>query len=255
MSLKQKFNSLNLKQKGGTAVDAVEQAIRIFEQHGHFNAGRGSCLNTSGEVECDAMIMDGNNMKTGKYEVNTSKIAPLIKPLDCRVKCANKLATGTNLHQTISPPGPRVQYVSVFSFDFEFLPGAVTSARHFPHPVSIARKIMDKSPHCALSGEGALEFALSLGNFDEICVPGDLKSDDFPHQQIHVRNQQFEQFTDFVYVGRPIVTEWDRQALNNAGAVAEGQLGERRNHPGHDTVSAVAIDCNGRLACANSTGM
>ena len=71
-----RFNVTNLsinlfafKQNGGTAVQAVEQAVRVFEEHGHFNAGRGSCLNTSGEVECDALIMDGHEMKTGRYTV------------------------------------------------------------------------------------------------------------------------------------------------------------------------------------------
>ena len=59
-----------MKQNRGKAVDAVEKAIRVFEEHGHFNAGRGSCLNESGEVECDAMIMDGHNMKTGSYAEN-----------------------------------------------------------------------------------------------------------------------------------------------------------------------------------------
>ena len=58
-------STICLKRNGETAVDAVEQVVRVFEEHGHFNAGRGSCLNESGEVECDAMIMSGNNMKTG----------------------------------------------------------------------------------------------------------------------------------------------------------------------------------------------
>jgi isoaspartyl peptidase/L-asparaginase-like protein (Ntn-hydrolase superfamily) len=40
----------------------------------------------------------------------------------------------------------------------EFL-GAVMAARNFLNPVSISRQIMEKSPHCALTGEGALEFA------------------------------------------------------------------------------------------------
>ena len=93
------MNSFNLKQKGGTAVDAVEQAIRVFEQHGHFNAGRGSCLSTSGEVECDAMIMDGRTLKTGKYVVNTLKIVPMA--VNCRLKYSNKLASEKNLLQTI----------------------------------------------------------------------------------------------------------------------------------------------------------
>ena len=51
--------------QGGTAVDAVEKAVRVLENDTTFNAGRGSCLNKNGEVECDAMIMDGRTMKTG----------------------------------------------------------------------------------------------------------------------------------------------------------------------------------------------
>ena len=51
--------------QGGTAVDAVEAAVRVMEDDQTFNAGRGSCLNKKGEVECDAMIMDGSTMETG----------------------------------------------------------------------------------------------------------------------------------------------------------------------------------------------
>jgi beta-aspartyl-peptidase (threonine type) len=54
-----------LKQNGGTAVDAVEAAVRVFEDSEYFNAGCGSSLTCFGEVECDAMIMDGHTMKTG----------------------------------------------------------------------------------------------------------------------------------------------------------------------------------------------
>ena len=77
-----------------------------------------------------------------------------------------------------------------FSFWF-FNSGVVISARHFPHPVSIARKIMDESPHCALSGEGALKFAQGLENFDEICEPGDLICDDCPNQHRGIKNMIF----------------------------------------------------------------
>ena len=62
-----------MKQNGGSAVDAVEKAVSILEEHDHFNAGRGSCLNEIDEVECDAMIMDGHNLKTGiKAQIETS---------------------------------------------------------------------------------------------------------------------------------------------------------------------------------------
>lgn len=51
--------------KGGSALDAVEQAVRILENNHHFNAGRGSALNYKGEVEMDASIMDGKTLKAG----------------------------------------------------------------------------------------------------------------------------------------------------------------------------------------------
>lgn len=41
--------------------------------------------------------------------------------------------------------------------------GSVTFLQHIKHPVSVARKIMDKTPHVMLSGEGALRFALEQG--------------------------------------------------------------------------------------------
>ena len=126
--------------------------------------------------------------------------------------------------------------------------GAVISGRHFPYPVSIARKIMDESDHCALSGEGALEFARSLHGFDEICDPEDLKGDDCPYQRDYVLREEFIPFTKYIYKGEPI------QKPDNEGAVA-GERVTSQDHPGKDTVSAVAIDGNGYLACANSSGM
>ena len=127
-------------------------------------------------------------------------------------------------------------------------------ARHFRHPVTMAKKVMEESPHCALTGEGAHEFALLQGNFGhEICDPEDLKGDDCPYQKIKVVNQQFQEFTKFVYVGRAIS---DEQKPDNATSVGGGQPTKEQNRkPGYDTASAVAIDSKGRLACANSTGM
>ncbi len=41
--------------------------------------------------------------------------------------------------------------------------GSVTFLEHIKHPVSVARKVMEKTPHVILSGEGALQFALEEG--------------------------------------------------------------------------------------------
>lgn len=41
--------------------------------------------------------------------------------------------------------------------------GAVAFLEHIKHPVSVARKIMEDTPHIMLVGEGALQFALEKG--------------------------------------------------------------------------------------------
>jgi N4-(beta-N-acetylglucosaminyl)-L-asparaginase len=41
--------------------------------------------------------------------------------------------------------------------------GSVTYVQHFMHPIEIARKVMETTPHVMLSGSGAEMFALNLG--------------------------------------------------------------------------------------------
>ena len=51
--------------EGGTAVDAVEAAVRSLEDDPVFDAGKGSCLTKDGAVECDAMIQRGDTLDAG----------------------------------------------------------------------------------------------------------------------------------------------------------------------------------------------
>lgn len=50
---------------GGTALEAVEQAVRSMEDSPHFNAGRGAALTSEGTIEHDACIMDGATRGAG----------------------------------------------------------------------------------------------------------------------------------------------------------------------------------------------
>jgi beta-aspartyl-peptidase (threonine type) len=50
---------------GGSALDAVEAAVRALEDHPRFNAGRGSVLTSEGTVEMDASIMEGDRLECG----------------------------------------------------------------------------------------------------------------------------------------------------------------------------------------------
>jgi beta-aspartyl-peptidase (threonine type) len=52
-------------QRGGAALDAVEEAIVILEDDETFDAGRGSFLNREGKVQMDALIMDGATLRAG----------------------------------------------------------------------------------------------------------------------------------------------------------------------------------------------
>jgi beta-aspartyl-peptidase (threonine type) len=49
----------------GTALDAVTEAVRTMEDNPIFNAGTGSWPNLSGEIEMDAVIVDGKKISTG----------------------------------------------------------------------------------------------------------------------------------------------------------------------------------------------
>jgi len=71
-----------LKQ-GGTAVDAVETAIKIMEDSPLFNAGKGAVFTHEGTNELDASIMDGRTLNAGavaavKHIKNPISLARLV---------------------------------------------------------------------------------------------------------------------------------------------------------------------------------
>jgi hypothetical protein len=116
---------------------------------------------------------------------------------------------------------------------------------------------MNDSPHCALSACGALKFAEDK-NFP-ICHPEELISE----YAIKIGRSSFHEYANYHYQGTPVQEDEDYQyedqqfedqqfedqpfvdyALENFGEIPQT----------HDTVSAVALDIHGHLACATSTG-
>lgn len=104
-------------EQGGTAVDAVETAIKILEDSPLFNAGKGSVLNEKGFVEMDASIMEGKELKAG----------------------------------------------------------AVAGVRNYPNPITLARLVMEKTPHLLFAGDGIdvliKKFNLKVVPPDSLIVP------------------------------------------------------------------------------------
>src|SRR5512140_2635831 len=52
-------------QRGGSSLDAVEEAVAAMEDDETFDAGRGSFLNSDGRVQLDALMMDGKKLRAG----------------------------------------------------------------------------------------------------------------------------------------------------------------------------------------------
>ena len=56
---------LQVLEAGGSALDAVQAAVRVLEDLPQFNAGTGAALNSEGEVAHDASMMRGSDLAAG----------------------------------------------------------------------------------------------------------------------------------------------------------------------------------------------
>lgn len=152
---------------GGSALDAVEAAVRALEDDLTFNAGRGSVMTRAGTVEMDALIMDGATLRAG----------------------------------------------------------AVAAVRRVRNPITLARAVMERTPHVLLVGASAEALAellqLPMADDAELVAPRDR-----------------ERWEALRRNGPPDLREVLAQALTEP----------------MDTVGAVAMDAAGHVAAAVSTG-
>ena len=162
-------------ERGGSALDAVEEAVVIMEDDETFDAGRGSFLNRDGRVQLDALIMDGATLRTG----------------------------------------------------------GVGCVEHLRNPIRAARKILSESPHVYFVGEGAEKFAaehgVSLCKNEELIIPREVE---------RLRAYQAE-----------LAKRDSKQDGNDLFAPDDDDMAIS-----HDTVGAAALDRNGNIAAATSTG-
>ena len=94
--------------------------------------------------------------------------------------------------------------------------GSVCFLQNIKHPISVARKVMDETPHVMLAGEGALKFALANG---------------------------FEQEDLLTPASRKAWEEW-KQKSNYRPII---------NVENHDTIGMLAIDQQGNISGACTT--
>jgi beta-aspartyl-peptidase (threonine type) len=95
--------------------------------------------------------------------------------------------------------------------------GSVAVLKHIKNPITLARAVMEKSPHVFLVGEGAEEFA--------------------KEQNIEIVEQEY------------FITKERQESLER---IKQREDEEKENK--HGTVGAAALDKNGNLAAGTSTG-
>jgi beta-aspartyl-peptidase (threonine type) len=163
---------------GGSAVEAVEAAIRVMEDSPLFNAGKGASFTRDGTVELDASIMDGRTMKAG----------------------------------------------------------AIAAARRIKNPISLARIVLEKTPHVLVAGEGVSTLA------QEMAVPWVPESYFFTEEKW---NELLERLKLEVPFGAPM------PGRRSSSPPPEDDPSDTRLF---GTVGAVALDSHGNLAAGTSTG-
>ena len=77
----------------GSAVEAVVESIAVMEDSGFFDAGKGSVRNAMGEIEMDAGLMVGNELKVGAVAVARVK-NPIRKALEVMKQGKHVLIAG-----------------------------------------------------------------------------------------------------------------------------------------------------------------
>ena len=110
--------------------------------------------------------------------------------------------------------------------------GSVMCIEHIMHPISVARLIMEKTPHVVLSGDGALQFALANGFKKENLLTPEAEK---------------------------MWKEWLKTSRYNPQINVENGLSNPTHDPmpggysNHDTIGMVAIDVKGNIAGACTT--
>jgi beta-aspartyl-peptidase (threonine type) len=170
--------------QGGSALDAVTEAVRLLEDCELFNAGKGAVYTRAGTHELDAAIMDGATLAAG----------------------------------------------------------AIANVSRVRNPILAARAIMAHSEHIMLVGASAETYVSQHGV--ALVDPAYFQTESRYRQWLLVREQD-----------RMVLDHDAASEAANARDVLNGQhTHDERTPPKMGTVGAVALDCNGNLAAATSTG-
>lgn len=118
--------------------------------------------------------------------------------------------------------------------------GSVAFLERIKHPVSVARRVMEKTPHVMLVGEGAQQFAIAEG---------------FPLEEQRLSKEAQKAYDKWLKKSeyKPVINieNTGNQNTDGHGPFAPTQLDSGELN--HDTIGMVAMDANGNLSGSCTT--
>ena len=105
---------------GGSALDAVENTIRVMEDNPLFNAGKGAVFTHEGKNELDAAIMDGSNLAAGSVACVTDIKNPISAARKVMTNSPHVMLTGAGASQFAREQGLEIVPPSYFYTDRRF---------------------------------------------------------------------------------------------------------------------------------------
>ena len=115
--------------------------------------------------------------------------------------------------------------------------GAVAGMEHIAHPISVARAVMEKTPHVLLVGDGATQFAVEQG---------------FPREEL-LTPESKAAWRDWLKDAHYQPVANSEVGDYGKGAAAAPALGVPGGAANHDTIGMLAIDARGNLSGACTT--
>ncbi|MBL0305326.1 MAG: isoaspartyl peptidase/L-asparaginase [Chitinophagaceae bacterium] len=104
----------DILKSGGTALDAVEAAVRSMEDDPLFNAGKGAVFTNEGKNELDAAIMDGKTLEAGSVAGVTIIRNPITAARAVMEKSPHVMMTGAGAEKYAKQQGLEIVDPSYF---------------------------------------------------------------------------------------------------------------------------------------------
>lgn len=143
--------------------------------------------------------------------------------------------------------------------------GSVAFLEHIVHPVSVARLVMEKTPHIMLVGEGALQFALAHGfKKENLLTPASekawkewLKTSHY-EPRINIENQKkdFSQLPGGRFNHDTIgMLAMDAQGKMGGACTTSGAAWKMRGRVGDSPIIGAGLYVDGDVGAATSSGL